>query len=325
MRVVQALCVTLVLAIVGACDRLQSVFPPPTFDGAILVVEIDKEVTAELQLEAMSEQMAGALRAAMIRYTGRGVRDGTVRIRLIDLADTERALRELAPITGHMDITSTADGVIEGRLKDGFVDSAAADLALQSIPILERRLGGARVAIEAGEAGRVLIRTTADAVPESIKRMITQQGLVTFHMVREITAEAESGLLPAGTMLVQPLFPDVRPEVVTRRPEFTGERLARANPSTDPQTGEFVLSFQFDAEGARRFCRITSEHTGQRFAILFDNQVMTAPTINEPICGGSGQISGNFTAESANELAIIMRAGALPAPFRIVEELPPAP
>jgi protein-export membrane protein SecD len=156
--------------------------------------------------------------------------------------------------------------------------------------------------------------------------MISQQGLVTFHMVREISAEeAEVGLLPVGAMLVQPLLDGTQPEVVTRRPEFTGARLVRANPSTDAQTGEFVLSFQFDQEGARRFCRITTEHTGQRFAILFDNRVMTAPRINEPICAGSGQISGNFTAESASELATIMRAGALPAPFRIVEERAPAP
>jgi protein-export membrane protein SecD len=110
------------------------------------------------------------------------------------------------------------------------------------------------------------------------------------------------------------------PEIVERRPRFTGERLVRANPSTDSQTGEFVLSFQLDSEGSRIFCRITRENTGNRFAILLDNQVLTAPRINEPICGGSGQISGNFTAESANNLAVMLRAGALPAPLTVIDE-----
>ena len=108
--------------------------------------------------------------------------------------------------------------------------------------------------------------------------------------------------------------------MVERRPRFTGERLTRASPSTDPQTGEFVLSFALDSEGTTLFCRITRENTGNRFAILLDNQVLTAPRINEPICGGTGQISGNFTAESANNLAIMLRAGALPAPLSVVEQ-----
>jgi protein-export membrane protein SecD len=108
--------------------------------------------------------------------------------------------------------------------------------------------------------------------------------------------------------------------VVERRPRLTGEHLTRANPSTDPQTAEFVLSFQLDSQGRTIFCRITRDYVNQRFAILLDNQVLTAPRINEPICGGSGQISGNFTPESANELALMLRAGALPAPLTVIEE-----
>ena len=73
--------------------------------------------------------------------------------------------------------------------------------------------------------------------------------------------------------------------------------------------------FRLDSEGARLFCRITRQHTNDRFAILLDNQVLTAPTINEPICGGSGQISGNFTPQSASELALMLNAGALPTPL----------
>jgi preprotein translocase subunit SecD len=101
---------------------------------------------------------------------------------------------------------------------------------------------------------------------------------------------------------------------------MTSEHLDRANPSTDAQTGEWVLAFALDREGARLFCRITRDNVGERFAILLDNRVLTAPRINEPICGGSGQISGNFTAQSASELAIMLNAGALPAPLILIDE-----
>jgi protein-export membrane protein SecD len=122
-------------------------------------------------------------------------------------------------------------------------------------------------------------------------------------------------------MVAQP-YPEIGSggEVVERRPRLTGEHLVRAAPSTDQQTGQFVLAFGLDSEGTRIFCRITRDYVNQRFAILLDNQVLTAPTINEPICGGSGQISGNFTAESANNLAIMLRAGALPAPLTVIDE-----
>ena len=109
-------------------------------------------------------------------------------------------------------------------------------------------------------------------------------------------------------------------EVVERRPRLTGAQLRRVAPSTDSGTGQFVLSFEFDDEGKRTFCRLTRAHQGQRFAILLDNQVLTAPRINEPICGGSGQITGNFTAQSVNELAMLLGAGALPVPLHVIEE-----
>src|SRR5690606_35787492 len=99
-----------------------------------------------------------------------------------------------------------------------------------------------------------------------------------------------------------------------------GEHLIRANPATDPQTSEFVLSFRLDSQGSRIFCRITRQYVNQRFEILLDNQVLTAPRINEPICGGQGQISGNFTPQSASELALMLNAGALPTPLSVIDE-----
>lgn len=140
-------------------------------------------------------------------------------------------------------------------------------------------------------------------------------------MVREISpTEMNVDRLPRGTMLAEPYLSTSHPEVVVRRPRLTGENLMRAETATDELTGEFLLSFQLDQAGSQTFCQLTRQYAGQRFAILLDNRVITAPTINEPICGGSGQISGGFTAQSAQALAIILNAGALPAPITIVAE-----
>jgi protein-export membrane protein SecD len=101
---------------------------------------------------------------------------------------------------------------------------------------------------------------------------------------------------------------------------LTGQNLVDAQASFDQRTGEPVVTFRFDAAGAKRFGKITQENVGLPFAVLLDNKVITAPRINEPILGGTGQISGNFTVERANDLAVLLRSGALPAKLTPIEE-----
>ena len=95
----------------------------------------------------------------------------------------------------------------------------------------------------------------------------------------------------------------------------SGGDLTDAQPGFDQRTGEPIVSFKFNTSGSRKFAQATSENVGQPFAIVLDNKVISAPVIREPITGGSGQISGNFTVQAANDLAILLRAGALPAPL----------
>ena len=303
--------------------------------GSQLLLEIDTATLRRQQLDNFADQMAMALRDAepAIRYTGRGVVDDSARIRLIDPAQMTAARRALAPLaastTGGTSAiatyTESPDGLIEARLSESYLRELSRQAAQQSIEVIRRRIdpnGTSEVSIARQGDDRVVVQAPGVADPEMLKERIGQTALMTFHMVREIAPEdAAAGRLPPGAMIVQP-YPDSggSQEIVERRPRFTGERLTRANPSTDSQTSEFVLSFALDSEGTRLFCRITRENTGQRFAILLDNQVLTAPRINEPICGGSGQISGNFTAESANNLAVMLRAGALPAPLTVIDE-----
>ncbi|MGQ0534433.1 MAG: protein translocase subunit SecD [Caulobacteraceae bacterium] len=302
--------------------------------GSQLLLEIDAATLQRQQLDNFADQMAAALRSnnPQIRYTGRGVVGDAARVRLIDPTQMEAALRVLTPLarsaTGGDDVvnyTQQPDGLIEARLTEAHLRELSRQAAQQSIEVIRRRIdptGTSEVTIQRQGDDRIIVQAPGVSDPELLKERIGQTALMTFHMVREVSPEeAAAGQTPVGARVVQP-YPnsDGTPEVVERRPRFTGERLVRANPSTDPQTGEFVLSFQLDNEGTRLFCRITREHTGDRFAILLDNQVLTAPRINEPICGGSGQISGNFTPESANNLAVMLRAGALPVPLSVIDE-----
>src|SRR3569623_888200 len=110
------------------------------------------------------------------------------------------------------------------------------------------------------------------------------------------------------------------PYLVEKRVLVSGGDLTDAQPGFDQRTSEPVVSFRFITSGARKFAEATQENVGKPFAIVLDNEVISAPVIREPIIGGSGQISGSFTAQSANDLAILLRAGALPAPLTIIEE-----
>jgi len=302
--------------------------------GSQLLLEIDVATLQRQQLDNVADLMATSLREATpaIRYTGRSVVGDAARVRLVDPTQMEAARRALRVIgqstTGGNDIytfTEAADGLVEARITPVHLRELSRQAAQQSIEVIRRRIdptGTSEVSIVRQGDERIIVQAPGVSDPEMLKQRIGQTALMTFHMVREVSPdEAQTGRLPAGTMLVEP-YPGsgVSQEIVERRPRFTGERLVRASPSTDSQTNEFVLSFQLDSQGTRLFCRITSDNTGNRFAILLDNQVLTAPRINEPICGGSGQISGNFTAQSANDLAVMLRAGALPAPLTVIDE-----
>ena len=298
--------------------------------GSQLLLEVDVNALRRQQLENVADQMAAQLRDAepAIRYTGRGVVDEAARVRLVDPAEMERALDTLRSIerdtaSGNeiLDIAEGGDGLIQARMTNQSLRMLTRQAAQQSIEVIRRRIdptGTSEVVIQRQGDDRIVVQAPGLTDPEQLKARIGQTALMTFHMVREADP---SGRAPPGTIIAEP-FPTIgdRAEVVERRPRFTGENLTNASPGTDPQTGEFVLNFQLDNRGTTLFCRISREYTGQRFAILLDNQVLTAPTINEPICGGRGQISGNFTADSASELALILRAGALPAPLTVIDE-----
>ena len=303
--------------------------------GSYLLLEVDVPTLKKQQLDTIAEQLGNALRRAepTIRYTGRGVVGDAAHVRLVDTNEMQRAMQALRPLSLQpnngveaLAFTQGADGEIQARITDAHLRELSRDAAQRSIEVIRRRIdpnGTSEVSIVRQGDQRIVVQAPGVDNPEQLKNRIGQTAMLTFNMVDDTAnrEDVQAGRYPPGTMVAPP-YPTIgdQPELVRRRADLTGEHLTKAQPATDQQTGQYEMSFELDDQGSRIFCRLTRENAGRRFAILLDNQVLTAPRINEPICGGGGRIIGNFNAQSASELALMLRAGALPAPLSIIEQ-----
>lgn len=304
--------------------------------GSQLLLEVDAAALEKERLEQVVDEMAQALAQAKPRigFTGRGVADGAARLKLIsadDLSRAEAVLRELntaAPgeSAPGLDITTSPDGVIEARLSEQQRTARVREAVSESIEVIRRRideLGTSEVSITRQGADRIVVQAPGESDPEALKRRIGQTAKLTFHLVdmNASPADAATGRAPPGSIVLpQPDNPGEPFVVVKSRALLSGENLTRANAAFDPRDGSPVVSFRFDGYGTREFGRITQQNVNKRFAVVLDGKVITAPNIIEPILGGSGQIQGNFTVDSAEELASLLRAGALPAPLTVIEQ-----
>jgi protein-export membrane protein SecD len=308
--------------------------------GSSLLLEIELPTLRRQRLDAIADGMARALREAepRIEFGGRGVFGDAARVRLQNPADGARALaelrenvvsqiqaRNLSTPTDDIELTLGADGLIEARLTAAEVERLSRDAVARSIEVVRRRIdpnGTSEVAITRQGDSRISVEAPGDSDPESLKRRIGQTALLTFHLVNDQAdmAAVQAGHVPPSSMIAQPFSDGAAPELVFRRPSLTGKNLINAQSVIDSQTGQYAISIRFDGAGARTFCRISTQYTGRRFAILLDDKVLTAPVFREPICAGSGQIDGSFTAQEASELSLLLRAGALPVPLAVIQQ-----
>jgi SecD/SecF fusion protein len=226
--------------------------------------------------------------------------------------------------TPELSFGEAPDGRLTVKLTpEGVVERMSA-LVSQSMEVIRKRVdevGTTEPTIQRQGQDRVLVQVPGFEDSSRLKDLISRTARLTFHLVHPTmsAAQAESAGVPAGYFLVPSAEGDYN-ELLNENVELGGESLTNAQPAFDQQTGQSVVSFSFDTRGAIVFGEVTSRNVGKRFAIVLDNQVITAPTIQQPITGGSGQISGSFTAQTANDLAVLLRAGALPATLDVVEE-----
>jgi preprotein translocase subunit SecD len=258
-----------------------------------------------------------------------------VRIREQDLQNGLAKLRDLSqPLGGilgttgqrSIDVVNVGGGLVTLTLTEPAIVERVRQAVDQSIQIVERRvneLGTVEPLIQRQGTDRILVQVPGLQDPQRLKELLGKTAKLDFRMVDQtMTVEQalESRPPPESEILYGTRKEGRIPYLIEKRVVVSGGDLTDAQPGFDQRTSEPIVNFRFNSSGARKFGQATSENVGRPFAIVLDNEVISAPVIREPIIGGSGQISGSFTVESANDLAILLRAGALPAPLTIIEE-----
>ncbi len=219
--------------------------------------------------------------------------------------------------------SESSDGKIVITLTPEGINERMSSLVSQSMEVIRKRideLGTTEPSLQRQGADRVLVQVPGFGDSTRLKDIISRTARLTFHLVHPTmsAAQAEAQGVPPGYLLLPSA--DGGNELINENVELGGESLVDSQPAFDQQTARSVVSFKFDTRGAIVFGEVTSKNVGKRFAIVLDNQVITAPVIQQAITGGSGQISGSFTPQTANDLAVLLRAGALPASLDVVEE-----
>jgi preprotein translocase subunit SecD len=306
--------------------------------GSHLLLEVDSNAVRKEMLQSLLDDVRRVLREARIGYTGLAARGNSVEVHIRQGHNSDEAgaklqtlsqpLGGLLSATGHrnIDITTQPGDVYRLTLTEPAILERVRQAVGQSIEIIQRRinaLGTVEPVIEREGNDRVLVQVPGLQDPSRLKRLLGKTAKLDFRMVdSSVPAEqaAQGHVPPDDEILYGTGKQSKEPFLVEKRVLVSGGDLTDAQPGFDPRTNEPVVNFRFNTAGARKFAEATQRNVGKPFAIVLDNQVISAPVIREPILGGSGQISGNFTVQSANDLAILLRAGALPAPLTIIEE-----
>jgi preprotein translocase subunit SecD len=306
--------------------------------GSYLLLEVDSNYVKKEKLDQIRDDVRKVLREARIVYTGLNVRNDAVEVRITKETDQPTALgklRELSqPLGGllgssgqrSLDVADAGSGLIRLSVPPAAITDRVRQAVEQSIQIVEKRvneLGTVEPLIQRQGSDRILVQVPGLQDPTRLKELLGKTAKMEFRMV-DLTVppgQAQPGNVPPDSELLpstDPSYP--QPYVIKKQVLVSGGELIDAQPGFDQRNGQPIVSFKFNTSGSRKFAQATTEHVKEPFAIVLDGKVISAPVIQEPITGGQGQISGNFSVQQANDLAILLRAGALPAPLTIIEE-----
>ena len=295
--------------------------------GAQLLLEVDTTTMFQEKAAQLYDETRSALidrDKGVIRFSNLRNADGVVSLVVREDADVSRAKGRLKSALGNTVDIESSGRTITLSYSEKQKNEMTQDALARSIEIVRRRidaLGTKEPSIQSQGGKYILIQLPGVDNPEHIKGLIGQTAKMTFHLVNEnISAEQiASGRAPSGTQFLPMMDAPNQLVPVYSRVEVSGESLKDSQADFD-QNNMPVVTTAFDATGARKFAKLTTEHVNERFAIVLDGRVLSAPTIREPIPGGRGQISGGFTLQGAKDLAVLLRSGALPAPLQVIEE-----
>ena len=289
--------------------------------GSNLLLEVQMDKLIEERLVSLSDASRSTLYEKKIKYKSPEVKDGALRIKILNTSEMMNAKNLISKLESEpLDISYDED-ILVIKYSDAALAKIKADAVSQSIEIVRRRiddLGTKEPSIQRQGADRIALQLPGVQNPSEVKALLGKTAKMTFHLVDEATslADAQRGKLPVDSMIAE--NEDGSPIILKRAVVVGGGQLetAKAEINTD---GEAVVGFSFKTLGAKKFAKATSENQGKRLAIVLDDKVISSPVIQTKIVK-SGSITGNFTMQSASELAMMLRSGALPAPLEVVEE-----
>jgi preprotein translocase subunit SecD len=303
--------------------------------GSDLLYSVDTVALRSERLTNMAEDVRTTFRDKQIAFTDLAVTNGEIGLRITDAAQVNAAVGELRKTIGAAlpgtpggrDVTVTSSG--DQRIRIAFVPEAfeaeANKAVEQNIEVIRRRidqLGTKEPDISRRGKTRIDIQAAGESDPEKLKNVIGQTAKLSFQMVDEQASPEDiaAGRIPPGDEILPSTDGIQASYVVKKRQQITGEMLTDAQPGFDQNGSGSEVRFRMNGLGSRRFADITRQNIGKRFAIVLDKKIISAPVIQGVIPAGQGNITGHFTAESANELSVLLRAGALPAPMKVEEQ-----
>jgi len=302
--------------------------------GSHLLLQVDANAVRKERLQQLADDVLRVLRQARIQFTGRAIVGNGVQVHITRDSDVDTALAKLRELStplsgilgtsGQRSVDVAANGnVITLTPGDAALTERIRQAVDQSIQIIERRvneLGLVEPTIQREGIDRILVQVPGLQDPSRLKEILGKTAKLDFRMVdQSMPAEQAVETRPPPDSEILDGEGNQK-YLIEKRVLVSGADLTDAQPGFDQRTSEPVVNFRFNSTGARKFAEATQANVGKPFAIVLDNKVISAPVIREPILGGAGQISGRFTVEQANDLAILLRAGALPAPLTIIEE-----
>ena len=306
--------------------------------GSHILLQVERPDLIKDRVNTVRDDVRRLLRDAKIEYSGLGAGAQNVRVKINDTAKAAEAKAALAPLLApanatlfgagnvvEVEIADDGAGQFDLKLTDAGINYRVSSAAFQSIEVVGRRvneLGTTEPLIQRQGDDRILVQVPGLEDPQRLKDILGQTAKLTFQMVDEsMSAEdALNGRPPSGSEILYSQDDPPVPYLIETRVIVSGESLVDAQAAFDQQTNEPLVSFRFDTKGAQRFGQATQQNVGKPFAIVLDKEVISAPVIREPILQGTGQISGSFSVEGANDLAVLLRAGALPATLTVIEE-----
>ncbi len=304
--------------------------------GSHILLEANREQVASQRLENMEEAVRSAMRNAepRIRIGDVATSSGRMSFILDDPSQVDRARELLLPLVNGAGLTREWDlSVVDGQrfvltpTTDG-LDTAVSQAMDSATEVVRKRIDalGTRepTIIRQGDT-RIVVQVPGLQDPDALKDLLGKTAKLEFKLVDQtaLPTDVAAGVAPPGSQI----FPYVADSpfagtslAVQRLGGIRGDNLIDAQASIDQQTNEPIVNIRFDQQGGAKFAKLTSENVNKPFAIILDGEVLSAPNIQEPILGGQARISGSFTSESSNQLAIALRSGALPVDLKVIEE-----